>query len=291
MPDKVFKLKVALALTWLVFTGALILWWMYFALGLIEMLNFEGKDPKTMLVLEGVTLLVFLLVGGMILVALLFGERRQSLRLKDFFSTFGHETKTALASLRLQAESLAEDLKDEGHKRLLGRLVSDSSRILVFIDNSLLLADGADQFKVLNEQVNVTTLIDDLKLSWPQLEIELLEKKDAIVFCDTRGLESIFNNLFHNSFHHGRSRKVVVKVAAEVDGIRFEVLDNGMGFSGDLKCLGVRGHRPLVTSGTGLGLSIVTSLVQKMGGQGPWFSSSSKGFLVSFKLPIKGQHG
>jgi len=50
-------------------------------------------------------------------------------RWKDFFAAFTHDAKTALASLRLQAESLREDFAGAEPSPLLDRLLSDTLRL------------------------------------------------------------------------------------------------------------------------------------------------------------------
>ena len=58
---------------------------------------------------------------------------------------FTHDLKTALASLQLQAESLQEDWPDAASNPNLARLLEDTVRLGVQLENSLFFAqpDGA----------------------------------------------------------------------------------------------------------------------------------------------------
>lgn len=286
MVDKSFRVKVGLALLWLVFTGALILWWMFFALGLLKQIEGVEGQHKLMLVLEGTTLMVLLVAGGTTLIYLIIQENRQARLLRDFFSSFSHEIKTALASLRLQAESLTEEDNVNHQKVLLNRLLADVSRVGVSVENSLFVAEGSEGLDRFTDPVAWSEICESLKLSWPQLKIDVVG--EAFVSADRRAIMTILNNLIHNATQHGRATEVRLIVQAEAKRVEVEVLDNGLGFSGARHRLGERSFRHQPTSGSGLGLFIVASLLKNIKGQGPFFPNVQKGFCVSFSLPGHG---
>lgn len=93
-----------------------------------------------MLLLEGSTLVISLVGGALAFYLLGLRLRRQSEAIQQFLLTFTHELKTPIASLRLQAEELGERLKDSKEKHLLERLISDTSRLTLQLDNSLYIA-------------------------------------------------------------------------------------------------------------------------------------------------------
>ncbi len=114
------RFKVMLAIFWLAFTVALASWWLIFSLRQLDQLqqltasiNNAASDSHhyySMLMWEGGVLISLLVVGGVALISYIWRERRRHRQSEEFFAAFTHDAKTALASLRLQAESLREDL-------------------------------------------------------------------------------------------------------------------------------------------------------------------------------------
>jgi signal transduction histidine kinase len=286
MESKRFSIKVIAAIVWLVFTSSLIVWWMYFAMDLLEQIEGVGSDHRTMLLLEGLTLLLCLVGGGVTLIYLIFQENQRVQSLSEFFATFSHEIKTALSSLRLQAESLADEVEPEAQKRLLGRLLVDTSRLAVSVENSLFVAEERDKKSILLDLIDLTSVKDELQLSWPQLEIAL--QGTSNIRTDRRALMSILQNLVHNASQHGHASRVAIQLNPNGTNVDFVITDNGSGFDGDRRRLGERSYRPKSTSGSGLGLSIVASLIQKLNGRGPSFPLTGPGFKVEFTLPQEG---
>jgi signal transduction histidine kinase len=287
-----YQWRIGAAVGWLLFTGALALWWMYFATSLLP-----EKDPllanfRRMLILEGITLLIFLLAGGGTLIYLILREQRQRQLLQDFFATFSHEVKTALASLRLQAESLldAKEAPTPKQKTLLNRLLTDTTRLLVFVQNALYVAEGPRAYL---GSVSLVDVLKELQLSWPHMKIELQGlphgTSDLSWSTDRKLLLTVLQNLVHNAHQHGAAKAVWIQVQDEGSRLCFLVTDDGTGFKGDTRLLGLRGHRPTSTSGTGLGLYIVKNVLRQLRGEGPCFTPSSglsnSGFSVSFSLP------
>src|SRR3989344_8865891 len=106
---------------WLAFSVALAGWWVIFAYRFIsaamrhdlaDSVSLEAK--QRMLVYEGVSLIVCLIAGGIALAYYVLREHKRNEQIRQFFAAFTHDLKTPIASLRLQAESLGEDLAGSG---------------------------------------------------------------------------------------------------------------------------------------------------------------------------------
>lgn len=274
------KFKIYLAIAWLVVTASLLLWWMYFSMSLVE-----SESHKNMLFLEGITFMLLLIIGGGTLILLISKEEKRVVTLKNFFAAFSHEMKTAIASLRLQTESLQQDLRSNSESSpILNRLVADTSRILVATENSLYLAQAEDS-KLFNETVEVHSVIESMAASWPQIQLNV--QGQASVSADRRAFKSIFDNLVYNSLSHGNATEISIIINKLDSYCKIVFQDNGKGFKGDMDKLGNAFVRHNNTSSSGLGLSIVKSFISKMGGAGPQFESNDKGFKVSFQLPVE----
>lgn len=288
--------KPAAVVVWLLLTLALASWWMLFGLQQLARFSVVGTDltgsptiaheiarQHRMLMSEGITLIVLLLLGGAALLYYIFSEIRRSRRFQEFFAAFTHDLKTSLASLRLQAESLEEDLKESGHGKLARRLVKDTVRLELQLENSLLLA-SPDDSRLLIESIYVSDVLKPLQHHWPELEI--VQRGDGVMQTDSRAIESVFKNLLQNAVVHGRSTRVEITVETGDPGklrLRFE--DNGRGFSGDRAKLGHMFHRHTSTSGSGLGLYLVSRLINRMNGDLLLCDSASGGFCAELSLP------
>ncbi len=276
-------LKMILIAVWLIFTVTFAIWWFNLSINHITALAElqperleHWERQKRMVFWEGSSWLILLIIGGAALVGLVQREKLRSKRIREFFASFTHEVKTSLASLRLQAEALQDDLGQQSSP-ILNRLVGDTVRLQLQLENSLFLA-SQDDLKLYFESVKLSGLVERMREQWPNLKIEL--KGDAIVHADVRALRTIMSNLVQNSHVHGKAGVISVSVAKEAGSqIRISVCDDGRGFDGSPVKLGELFHRPKNTSGSGLGLHISMMLVRKMDGD-LQFDSSGKGFCT-----------
>ena len=287
------RIVIALVGLWVVFTVTLAGWWLVFGLrqlDLLNRLNLEGAADfhrhYQMLLWEGGILIISLIGGGLALFYYARREQNRHAQVEEFFAAFTHDAKTALASLRLQAESLKEDFADAGPSPLLDRLLSDTLRLQLQLENSLFLVNltrGTFFF----EPINLTDRVDRLRHHWPDLAIT--QSGDGVVMADARALESVLTNLVQNSVTHGRATKVDVNVKRTNDGrLIVRVTDNGSGFQGDLNQLGKLFVRHTRGSGSGVGLYIVRQLVKRMNGTISFSGGSPGGFLAEMDLPNAG---
>jgi signal transduction histidine kinase len=282
--------QYAAAATWMVFTVALALWWLIFGLSQARQLGaLEGPGAAQvsrvarMLVLEGTVLVGMLVAGGVALLAAIRLEQRRRRDLRSFFMAFTHDLKTSLASLRLQAEALREDTPDASSNPNLQRLLKDSVRLQLQLENALALttADGA----VFIEAIELRSLVDFLREDFPELRIDLTG--DARVRADRRALESVLRNLLQNAVVHGRASCVTLDVRRSTSGgVEIVVTDNGTGSKVDLATVLDRPFvRPTKTSGSGVGLYVCGRLLQQMKGQIRLLGGRPSGFSVSIELP------
>jgi signal transduction histidine kinase len=235
-----------------------------------------------MLVLEGTVLVGMLVAGGVALLAAVRFEQRRRRDLRAFFMAFTHDLKTSLSSLRLQAEALREDLPQASANANLQRLLTDSVRLQLQLENALALttADGA----VFIEAIEVRSLVDYLREDFPELTIEVTG--DARVRADRRALESILRNLLQNAVVHGRASRVTLDLRAHAGAVEIVVADDGGGATVDLSTVLDRPFvRPTTTSGSGVGLYVCGRLLHQMKGQIRLLGGLPSGFAVSIELP------
>jgi signal transduction histidine kinase len=269
------RIVIALVGLWVVFTVTLAGWWLVFGLrqlDLLNRLNVEGAADfhrhYQMLLWEGGILIISLIGGGLALFYYARREQKRHAQVEEFFAAFTHDAKTALASLRLQAESLREDFANAEPSPLLDRLLSDTLRLQLQLENSLFLVNLTRGAFFL-EPISLSNRVDTLRHHWPQLVIT--QSDDGVVIGDVRALESVLTNLVQNSVTHGRATEVAVDVKPGGDGrLIVCVTDNGSGFQGDLGQLGKL---------------FVRQLVKRMNGTISFTAGSPGGFRAEMNFP------
>lgn len=284
------RIVIGLVGLWVVFTVTLAGWWLVFGLrqlDLLNRLNLEGAADfhrhYQMLLWEGGILIISLIGGGLALFYYARREQKRHAQVEEFFAAFTHDAKTALASLRLQAESLREDFANAEPSPLLDRLLSDTLRLQLQLENSLFLVN-LTRGKFFLEPISLSDRVDTLRHHWHQLVIT--QSDDGVVMADVRALESVLTNLVQNSVTHGRATEVNVNVKRTVDGrLIVRVADNGSGFNGDLDQLGKLFVRHTRGSGSGVGLYIVRQLVKRMNGTISFTGGSPGGFRAEIDFP------
>lgn len=282
------RIKILLVALWVTFTVTLAVWWLIFGLRQLDLLSqfhVEQSDQLQrhyqMLLWEGGILIASLVGGGLALFYYARREQKRHRQVEEFFAAFTHDAKTALASLRLQAESLKEDLGANPNP-LFDRLLQDTLRLQLQLENSLSLVN-LPTGRLLNEPVRIGHIVDALRYHWPDLAI--IQRGDATIRGDSRALESVLMNLIHNAVKHGDATEI--RITAEARGserIVVSVADNGKGFSGDFKQLGQLFVRHARGSGSGVGLYISSQLAKRMNAMLTFAAGPETGFVAELDL-------
>ena len=283
--------RYILVFSWLTFTVSLTIWWYIYSQSqlkrLIELDTAEQAEfhrNQTMLRMEGFVLIFSIIGGGGTLAYLVFRDLRRTARERDFFLTFSHELKTPLASVRLQAESLLEDLQNDEQRKLTERILRDTDRLALHIDNALYYAN-IDNQDFTSEKTRLSSLINSLREEYPGLTISL--SNDCLLEVDPVAFRTVLSNLFRNAVVHGKATEILL--SASQDGVTtcVHISDDGLGLKGGHINLEKPFQRKYTGSGTGLGLYLSSRLTQHMGGKLSLSrqTTSDKGFSVELTLP------
>lgn len=254
--------RLILTALWLGITFSLSAWWMVYGMSQAEKLGLseEATRQHRMFFWEGSFLLLLVVLGGVALAYFVYWDQRRYEEVRKFFSTFTHELKTSLTSLRLQAEILEERHSENEN---LQRLLKDVVRLELQLENALILAQ-ADKGDLFLEEVPLRKTLQSLSVHWPRLKVSA--DRDAKVLADQRAIECIFRNLLQNASVHGEANEVSVTAEAAGDGLLLSFRDNGRGFKGDTAALGQMFVRHTTRSGSGLGLYLSKILAKRMHG-------------------------
>ena len=279
---KTSKIKLGLSLFWFLFTFSLVVWWWIFSLRQLDLLA-DVLDPvkfgsmKRMLLGEGSVLVTVIFFGGLVLVLLTYREQNRNETLRNFFANFSHDLKTSLTRLRLRTEVLAEKNSSPEFQSLL----AEAQRLDLQLENSLWVAKSTSH-KLLQEKIQLSSIIGFLRVEWPDLEVIL--EKDVKILADEQALKSVFRNLFQNAWLHGGAKKVEINSKLSGANWNLEIIDNGKGYPGDLSVLGSSLLNSKSNSSNGIGLFLTCDLVKRMKGEMK-FRSAGKGFIVDLTLP------
>lgn len=280
------RIRFGLAIAWLVFTISLASWWLIFGLRQAnELGRVEGTDlpgVHRMLVGEGIALIVSLIVGGTVLLTMIRRERARHRAIEEFFAAFTHDLRTSLASLRLQAESLQEDLDERRESNpLLGRLLDDAVRIQLQLDNSLYFANRHSG-RLFIEPLSLRRTVESVAREFSDLAITL--HGDATVLADARALEVVLRNLFQNARVHGGAQAIEINLRPlTASSVAVTVEDDGRGTEADANQLGRLFFRAGKTSGSGVGLYVSRRLVERMNGL-LTLSNGRQGLVATLEL-------
>jgi signal transduction histidine kinase len=277
-------LQYTLTGIWLLFMISLSVWWLIFGMRQLDRLMALGGEvalefghQQKMLVGEGVFLVVGLLAGGVALFYFTNREARRHRQVEEFFSAFTHDLKTSLSRLRLQIESLQEDIGRDSP--LVDRLIQDSVRLQMQLENSLYLSNLNNQ-SLFSQPIVLGDVISTVRHSWPDLEIDLEESPK--VMGDLRALESVIRNIISNAQIHGHANLVSIKVnRPKSSRVRLVIEDNGEAV-GD--ALLAKGSRSKLMQGTGMGLFIADQLMDHMGGKLEILPPLKQGFRVALEF-------
>lgn len=260
--------RLALTGLWLLVTLSLSAWWMVHGIRQASLLT-EGNRPveeaarqQRMLLWEGSFLLCFVALGGGALSYFVYQDQRRYEEVRRFFSTFTHELKTSLTSLRLQAEILEEDPRIAASENLR-RLLRDVVRLELQLENALILAQG-EEGRLFLEEIPLRRALQGLSVHWPELKVEV--QADARIQGDQRAVECIFRNLLQNAVVHGEAKRVVVDAREADGGLEIVFRDDGRGFAGNPERLGEMFIRHTTRSGSGIGLYLSRRLAARMHG-------------------------
>lgn len=254
--------RLILTALWLGITFSLSAWWMIYGMTQAEKLGLSAEATRQhrMFFWEGSFLLLLVVLGGGALAYFVYWDQRRYEEVKKFFSTFTHELKTSLTSLRLQAEILEERHSENEN---LQRLLKDVVRLELQLENALILAQS-EKGELFLEEISLRKIMQSLSVHWPRLKVNVM--RDAKLQADQRAIECIFRNLLQNASVHGEASEVNVNAEAAEDGLLLSFRDNGRGFKGDPAALGQMFARHTTRSGSGLGLYLSKILAKRMHG-------------------------
>lgn len=221
-------------------------------------------------------------------------------RMREFLGDASHELRTPLTVVRGYVDILfsGRELSDEQRERAIRRLISESRRMDVIINDLLLLAELGEVDLTLDGEVDLSQIVKDhfadLGMHQPDRTIFINVKPAIIVNGNAEYLERLVANIKSNILRH-TGPEVEVRVSLEQlgDKIVLEVDDAGSGLSPSMyqrrtaEFQRFDRSRSAEDGGFGLGLSIIASIVQRHSGVLEFSPSSLGGLRTRVVLPMR----
>ncbi|BCS32119.1 hypothetical protein TBR22_A13280 [Luteitalea sp. TBR-22] len=265
----------------------------------------DGAASRLPVVLQGViTLLVsgVLGLGVLLLVRDVRRERSLAQMRSQFVSAASHELRTPLAMILLYAQTLLEDVDaDREERRGSYEIIAQESERLRHLLDKVLDFSRIDagrrsyRFEVrdLDESVEAAVRLIEPQLSRRGFTLERDLAPVPGVRHDTEAITGAVLNLVDNAAKYsGTSRRIELRLSADLDEARIAVRDHGIGIPAeDLPRIGERFFRTALSSsigGYGLGLFLVGHAMSAHGGRLEVTSAPGAGSTFTLVMPRRG---
>ncbi len=257
---------------WVVFTLALLTWWVIFSFRQLESLkNLNLKSESVilshqkMLMYEGLTLYACLIIGALALIYFIVKENKILRERKNFLSLFTHDLKATISALRLMLERLSLKVLEPTLRSEVKEIQQIGIRLNQQLQNAL-QATYENNRKFIFENLDFCKQINYIRPLWPDLSFKIEDGLNII--ADTAAVRSILINLIQNALTHAGALEVV-----------FAKKKSQKGYIGI--CCSTPGGRKFPVSikefeknlrafqsidGSGVGLKLTKEIMEKMGG-------------------------
>jgi len=222
---------------------------------------------------------------------------------KELVSNISHDLKTPITSIKGYVEGIMDgvaDTPEKMHKYI--KTIYDKANDMDRLINELTTYSGIDNNRIpyTFRRINVSDYFRDcveevgldLESKRIQLNYEALIEPSTQIVADPEQLKRVINNIISNSVKYMNKEKGVIdiRILDEVDAIRVEIEDNGMGVAAkDLPNIFERFYRTDASrnsskGGSGIGLSIVKKIVEDHGGYIWATSKENEGTCMHFVI-------
>jgi len=284
-------------------------WWIYVMVHLYDIYQeaskfigppSQGRDIMRMIKWEGPAFFVTLLLLITSLFYLFILDSKRTKGMQRFFAAFGHELKTPLTNIQLQAEILKEKLEfyDELEKnnilKAVNRLITSSKNLTYEIQELMQLSRVELGGQVYFQKISIKNFLENwIKSASYEITIKLsvaptFPVVDEIL-AEIQWLHIIFSNLVQNTIKHQHKCKLIaIDLSTRDSFVVISYQDFGTPFKGDPKKVAELFYTGPTkndsNNSTGLGLYLIKKMIYKMHGQINF--KFSPHFEITIKLPL-----
>lgn len=243
---------------------------------------------------------LFIVLAGLIAASLALHPVAESMRrLEQFTGDAGHELRTPLGSIRLNAQvALNQDQEPEDFRRHLTAIASQAERSTHLSESLLLLARLDREQSAPLAPVQLLDIWTDLHNAHAETlnakSVTLQTPSETLTVATNRELLTVaLDNLIENAVRYAPEGTTIGIIAQQSGGtVTLAVTDQGSGIRAEAlpyiwdRFTRVDPSRSRESGGNGLGLAIVRKAVEAMHGHVAVTSEVGKGSTFSIILPI-----
>ncbi len=215
-------------------------------------------------------------------------------RNKELISNISHDLKTPITAIKGYVEGITDGVADTPEKmNKYIKTIYDKANDMDRLINELTTYSGIDNNRIPYNfrRINVADYFGDcveevgldLESKNIQLNYDDLVETSTQIIADPEQMKRVINNIIGNSVKYMDKEQGIIdiRILDEVDSIRVEIEDNGMGIAAkDLPNVFERFYRTDASrnsskGGSGIGLSIVKKIIEDHGGY-IWATSKEK---------------
>ncbi|HEY5463590.1 MAG TPA: ATP-binding protein [Hanamia sp.] len=245
---------------------------------------------------EGITFLLLILAGAILIFRLIREQLTQSLQQQNFMMALTHELKTPIAVTKLNLETMQmRKLNSVQLNKLIQNTIEEADRLNALCNNMLLVNQiDFGGYKLTNEKFDFATFAndcaEDLMSRFPERKIEADLKDGIIITGDKLLLQLAINNLLDNAIKYsGKDDVVLIKVFQNNRKIILQVIDEGKGITTQEKGRIFEKYfreAQMQTKGTGLGLYLTKEIVKQHHGEISMRNNIPRGCIFEMRFKI-----
>jgi signal transduction histidine kinase len=259
----------------------------------------DMRELRTAAAWAAPLILLFIALAGVVSARLALRPVVESMRrLEQFTGDAGHELRTPLSSIRLNAQvALNQDQQPDEFRRHLTAIASQAERSTHLSESLLLLARLDREQHAPLAPVQLLDIWTDLHSAHVEMlnakAVTLQTPSEALIITANRELLTIaLDNLVENAVHYAPEGTTVAITAQRTEGkVTIAVTDEGPGMPPEAlpyiwdRFTRIDPSRSRESGGSGLGLAIVRKAVDAMHGRVAAVSEVGKGTVFSIVLP------
>ena len=224
-------------------------------------------------------------------------------RNKELISNISHDLKTPITAIKGYVEGIMDGVADTPEKmNKYIKTIYDKANDMDRLINELTTYSGIDNNRIPYNfrRINVADYFGDcveevgldLESKNIQLNYDDLVETSTQIIADPEQMKRVINNIIGNSVKYMDKEQGIIdiRILDEVDSIRVEIEDNGMGIAAkDLPNVFERFYRTDASrnsskGGSGIGLSIVKKIIEDHGGYIWATSKEGEGTCMHFVI-------
>ncbi|MBC6491135.1 sensor histidine kinase [Flavihumibacter stibioxidans] len=266
----------------------------------VDQINLEAGRKTMQFRGEGLTFLVFILIGAVFVFRAVRRQFRVAQQQQNFMMAITHELKTPIAVAKLNLETLKKHRLDEQKQQKLIQMTLEETNRLNTLTNNILISSQLEGggYKLVREEIDLSLtgekLMEEYRQRFPGRHFEWQIEPDIDISGDPLLLQIMISNLVDNALKYSpKESPVRFRLYRSQGAIIIEVKDNGAGIPDDEKqkvfqrFYRIGNELVRKTKGTGLGLYLCKKIVTDHRGTIRVTDNQPAGSIFTIQFPLQ----